>query len=653
MSEVSDARTPVRSHRTSEMNPSLGAPVGAPAAVSTTDLRPAPTRPERRRPTSTVGAALRPLARRVHLLAGILVAPLLLVLCLTGLVYVFSPQIHESLYASQLFVDTVGEERRPVAEQVAVALAAHPEGELQSVVPPSEPDRTTRVNLSVPGNGDPSHARTVFVDPYTNYINGEMNTEHGRLPANVWLRDLHANLHLGKVGRLYSETAASWLPVIGVGGLLLWLIKQGRRARTAREFLVPAPRGKGAQLRLKSVHGPLGFWAFALLLVTGVTGLMMSPFAGPRLFDARPPRLGAAPVDVPVPAKPIGVDAVLHAARDRGLSGTLEVTPSAAPGQVFTVTETSPGLPVHRTAVAVDPYTGRITEQIGWDDYSLLAQIRTLGIELHTGTLFGLANQVLLAVFAVATIVLIAGGYRMWWKRSPYRGQLPPAPLPALRQVPLPLAAVAVLVAVVLGWYLPMFGASLAAFVLVDIVINAIRRRRQRSPKVPTPPRHAAAAQVDVPDPMRQTMDVPEGVVEFKRRGASRWISVVLQMVLRMVLLALALGALHLAYQEPTATTVVPAAALSLAFLVLGFRSSSSPARLKIEDGTLDIVASRSHYRFDLSKPGFRLEMPHPPESRKWKVLVHRTGLAPYAIDASMVAPAEFTTALRRYRPEL
>jgi uncharacterized iron-regulated membrane protein len=430
---------------------------------------------------SNAGAALRPLARRVHLLAGILVAPLLLALCLTGLVYVFSPQIHDGLYASQLYVDEVGEQPRPVTEQVTVALAAHPEAELLSVVPPSESDRTTQVNLSVPGDGDPSHARTVYVNPYTNYINGELITEDGRLPANVWLRDLHANLHLGEIGRVYSETAASWLPLITLGGLLLWLVKQGRRPRTAREFLVPAPRGKGAQLRLRSVHGPLGFLTSGLLLIAGVTGLMMSRFAGERLFDARQPRLAAAPVDAQVPATPIDIDSVLRVARDHGLSGSLEVTPSAAPGQVFTVTETSVGLPVHRTAVAVDPYTGRITEHIGWGDYPLLAQIRTLGIELHTGTLFGLANQILLAVFAVATIVLIAGGYRMWWKRSPYRGQLPPAPLPALRQLPRPLAAVAVVVAVALAWYLPMFGLSLAAFVVADFVIDAIRRRRAAS----------------------------------------------------------------------------------------------------------------------------------------------------------------------------
>jgi hypothetical protein len=164
------------------------------------------------------------------------------------------------------------------------------------------------------------------------------------------------------------------------------------------------------------------------------------------------------------------------------------------------------------------------------------------------------------------------------------------------------------------------------------------------------PAAQPAAASPDlVMDRVREKLDMPAGVVEFKRRGASQSMTAMLQ----LVLLALALGAVYLAYQEPTTVTVGLAAALSVALLVLAFRSSSAPAQLKIENGTLDIVASQSHYRFDLGNPKVRLEMPDPPESRKWKVLVHRTGMAPYVIDSSMVAPAEFTKALRRYRPEL
>jgi uncharacterized iron-regulated membrane protein len=162
--------------------------------------------------------------------------------------------------------------------------------------------------------------------------------------------------------------------VIALGGLVLWLVKQGRRPRTAVELLVPAPRGKGAQMRLKSVHGPLGLWLAGGLVVMGVTGLMMSTFAGSRLFAWRAPRLRAAPVDVPPGAARVDVDQVLATARGHGLDGPLEVKVPDAPGQVFTVTETAPGLPVRRGALAVDPYGGGVTEHLGWSDYSLLAQ---------------------------------------------------------------------------------------------------------------------------------------------------------------------------------------------------------------------------------------------------------------------------------------
>jgi uncharacterized iron-regulated membrane protein len=428
-------------------------------------------------------AQLRPLARRVHFLAGILVAPFVLLLCVTGLVYVCSPQIHDDLYGNQLFVDEVGTGGpRPVAGQVAAALAAHPEAELRSVVPPPEPDRTTRVNLAVPGPTEPGEVRTVFVDPYTDRISGELTTVDGRMPANVWLRDLHADLHLGPVGRLYSEVAASWLPVIVVSGLVQWIAKQGRRRRGLRELLTPLPRGKGEQARMRAVHGPLGIWLTVGLLVMSGTGLAMSRFAGWGLPAVRAPELATAQVVAPGNVGPIGVDRVLEVARAEGLGGELVVAAPTAPDRPFTVTETSPGLPIQKDGIAVDPYTGQVTERIGWDDYPFLAQLRELGVQAHTGSLFGPANQIVLALLVITTIVLVLIGYRMWWRRNPYRqeARLPPAPPPALRRLPASVAVPVVLAVVVLGWLLPVFGISLLAFVAADLVVGAVRQPQGR-----------------------------------------------------------------------------------------------------------------------------------------------------------------------------
>jgi len=418
----------------------------------------------------------------VHFLAGIVVAPFLAVLCLTGLVYVFSPQVHDSLYHSDLHVSQVGDAALPLSAQVGAALAAHPEAELKEVLTPPSADRTTRVVLRVPGPaGTPD--RTVYVDPYHGWINGELATVDNRLPANTWLRRLHSNLQLGEPGRLYAEVAASWLPLIVVGGLALWFART-RRKRAAREVLLPAVAGKKGWQRLRSVHGSAGLWLTAGLLVVGVTGLAMSQFAGGRADQSvdpvhlRAPVLAAAPVPVPAGGRPIDVDEAVAAARAAGLSGELSVTPPSGADAPYVVAETTEGLPVHRGVVAIDPYTATVTEQLGWADYPWTAKLTALGTEFHTGSLFGLANQIVLAAVALATLVLLALGYRMWWIHNPYRGRWASLPRPLWRQLPGRWLTAVLLGVAALAWVLPVFGASLVVFLLADAAVTRHLRRR-------------------------------------------------------------------------------------------------------------------------------------------------------------------------------
>lgn len=159
---------------------------------------------------------VRALLVRLHFYAGVFIAPFLLVAALTGLGYTFTPQLDQLVYGDRLGVAEVGSEPRPLAEQIAAARKAHPEGTLTSVITPPGPEDTTRVVLSLPELGE--NQRTVFVDPYTAEVKGELTTWYGSTPLTTWLDDLHRNLHLGETGRLYSEVAASWLWVIVAGG---------------------------------------------------------------------------------------------------------------------------------------------------------------------------------------------------------------------------------------------------------------------------------------------------------------------------------------------------------------------------------------------------------------------------------------------------
>jgi len=437
-------------------------------------------------PIPTGWAALRPLVLRIHFYAGVLVAPFLAVVSLTGLAYVFSPQLNSVLYADELHLGLHTGAPRPLDEQVVAALAAHPDGTLASLVVPADPDRTTGVVLAVPGLAEDVQ-RTVYIDPYTATVRGALDTWLDTPPAQTTLDGLHRNLLLGEPGRIYSELAASWLWVLVLGGLVLWIGRTvgHRRARRAAALLLPPVSARPGRRRLLGWHGVTGAWLTVALLFISATGLTWSTYAGDR-FSAMVTavhgsslQLAAEPVPVPVGATAVPLQGVLDTARVAGLAGPLKLTVPDEAGAVFAVEESADNWPVQRDKVAVDPYTGQITETVLWRDFPVMAKLTTIGILAHMGSLFGLVSQLALAALAVGLLTMLVWGYRMWWLRHPTR--VDPRPLAgreALRTLSQPVGFAVVVATVAVGWFLPVLGVSLVVFLLADAALGAVSRRR-------------------------------------------------------------------------------------------------------------------------------------------------------------------------------
>ncbi|WP_207554352.1 PepSY-associated TM helix domain-containing protein, partial [Mycobacteroides abscessus] len=164
-------------------------------------------RPDARESQSdTVWGRFAPIVLRLHFYAGLLVGPFLLIAALTGLAYALVGQVDAAVYRHELKVDSVGPQQLPLSQQVSVATAAQPSGTVTSIRPPANPDDTTRVVLTVPDVPE-DYSRTVFVDPYSGEIRGTLTTYGEWLPVRAWFDELHRNLHLGAIGRNYSELA--------------------------------------------------------------------------------------------------------------------------------------------------------------------------------------------------------------------------------------------------------------------------------------------------------------------------------------------------------------------------------------------------------------------------------------------------------------
>lgn len=481
-----------------------------------------PTRP----PTTGLRTSpLRALLLRVHFWAGLLVGPFLLVAALSGFLYTLTPSIEPVLYRGVLTVPA-SPTTLPLAAQVAAGRAALPGAELSSVRPAPTPTDTTRVIFAAPDLGDSSHYRTAFVDPHTGAVTGVLPTYGGSqaLPLREWVDQLHDNLHLGDPGRLYAELAASWLGVLALGGLVLWVGMWRRRRASARALLLPR-NATGRRARLLSWHGTVGLWSVVGLLFLAATGLTWSTYAGANVtalrgalaWDTPSPAatlpgataaadatgehagmagmdmgsMPGAPAALPAPVDPAaGIDAAYAAALRAGLTGPMEIVPATAPGATTSVAEISrvvsgsdpvvgpvEGLraSTHLDAVAVDPASGTVVDTVRFADWPLMAKLARWGVDAHMGMLFGVANQVVLAALALGLACGIVWGTVLWWRRGPGRrgGTVPPrgAFLALSRPWQVGVVAVTVLVAAAL----PLLGASLLIFLAADAAAGGPR----------------------------------------------------------------------------------------------------------------------------------------------------------------------------------
>lgn len=429
---------------------------------------------------------------RWHFYAGLFVGPLLLILAITGSIYLFNDEIEDAVHADLRFAP----ERRaalPPSRLIAAAQAAYP-GAVTRIDLPSQARRTAQVFVT-PAQGAPLR---VFVDPGSARVHG----------AFVYTRTLvgfadtvHGSLLLGRFGDAVVELAACWALLLIATGLYLWWPSGPGWYRAFWPDL--GARGRGFW---RSLHGAVGVWTSTLIVFLILTGL---PWAGvwgdllragtqslgigypeqhrhhgpaktttaPTMTQAigeTPWTLRDAPMPVsahahhdghagasPASATDIGIDAAVRALAAQGLVADYRLSlPQTADG-VYTAV-VYPNRPQGQRNVQIDRYRGTVVGDTGFADYGWAAQAVEVGVQLHMGNYFGRANQLVMLLPCLGVVGLCFSGVWMWWRRRP-RGRLG-----APRTSTATQAKTVVAIAVGCGLLLPLLGASLLLVFVLD-----------------------------------------------------------------------------------------------------------------------------------------------------------------------------------------
>ena len=442
---------------------------------------------------------------RWHFYAGLVVAPFLLILAVTGAIYLFNTELNDIIYPDLMFVDSAGP-AVPASRWVASAEQAFPDATVTRINMPTDTGRSAMLFVT-PDQGMP---RRVFVDPASAAVLGSFVYER----TLVGIADtVHGSLMLGWIGDAVVELAACWAAILIVTGLYLWWPRRSGKAG------VWYPRFAARGRRFwRDMHAITGVYAAVLILFLIFTGLPWAGIWGGQLFTPAVEALGLgysgartppasvakAPLTTPaergrgtpwalenvappnssaghahhgasasrdesaLPAPDIGVDRVRRIIAQQGLAEDYWLMLPVGATGVYKA-QTYPDRPQGQRTLFIDRYSGAVLRDIAFDDYGVAGKTIELGVALHMGNYFGLANQLVMLAACIAIALLVITGFVMWWRRRP-AGRLGAPP----RRAPLRMRYLGVIV-IAMAIVFPLAGVSLLVVLVADWLLQTLR----------------------------------------------------------------------------------------------------------------------------------------------------------------------------------
>lgn len=412
---------------------------------------------------------LYPLVWRWHFIIGLLVAPLVLMLSITGALYAFEPQLQPMLESEwQTIPACEGCRAEPVSAQLAAVQKNFPNVEFQHYGQYHDVLRSTVVYIKEQGE---SEDRIVWLNPYTLEILGSRMEDEGFFPT---VFALHTNLLTGEIGRWLIELTASWVLVTLLLGLLLWWPRRVKKAGGWQPRL--SSRGRRFW---RDLHTVGGFYILPTAILIVYTGLLFSPVAGKALLAemALAGQIPAAFLNSPkvVPSsQDIDVDMLVADYLSDAQQADWFINFPHADDAPFVI-NVREALPWNTRIVYYNPYTGERLANLIWDEFKPGAKALLLFFPLHTGLILAWPGQLLALVTALGLAGLAGSGVWMWWLRRE-QGSLS---IPRLRQARQP-GTMFYSAGILLAVLAPLFAASVLLIAAVSFAQKLTARQGSR-----------------------------------------------------------------------------------------------------------------------------------------------------------------------------
>lgn len=409
---------------------------------------------------------------RWHFYAGIILLPFIIILSLTGMVYLFKPQIERAIDKPYHNLQLSGAIAPPSA-QVAAALKTEPNAQLRHYEMPEFKNDAPRIYIFSKGK-----EYVVYVHPVTLQILKKVPKE-GRFMQIA--KNIHGELLIGKNGSYIVEAAASWAIVMVVTGLYLWWPRN-------QKGLGGILYVRGGKNLWRDLHSVTGIYVSVFAMFFLLSGLPWTDVWGEgfkavrrathtmpekqdwttsrneehnRLMD----EMGHDMHNMNVPYYNLSVDDLVAHAKLENLAYPVEIAPPNKKTKNWVLRSQSQNR-TQRIEIEYDAKTGQELKRTPFAKRHIIDKVVGVAVAAHEGQLFGPINQLLGVLTALALSLMSISAFKMWLNRKP-EGLLGAPPPIKDQKIGFGIAFLILFFAL----FLPVLGISLLIVALIETLI--------------------------------------------------------------------------------------------------------------------------------------------------------------------------------------
>ena len=401
-----------------------------------------------------------------HFLGGLVVFPIVLLLAVTGIIYLFKDQYEKPRHAEFKQVEISGN-KISYQDQWQKANRSW-DKKINAMIIPVADDQATEFTA-----GRFSGKSSLFINPYTGKVTKTMATKDTDM---FKVRKLHGELLLGSFGTKLIELVGSWLIVLILTGLVIFFPRDRKDWTRLFRVRLKAPK----QVLFRDLHMVAGFWFSGVLLIILAGGMPWTDVWGDgfkwvqkQTGTGYPPTWQGRELKSAVSSEPVSLDHIVDYAQNLDLPGELTITIPASSDGVFSIHNIYHKDQSEQVAIHLDQYSGQEIARLTWSDVGILMRARMWAMAFHQGQ-FGLWNWLLVLLTAFGLILLSSSAIiSFFFRKKPGTFGIPRAQSYHVG------AGLFVLVGV-MSVLLPLFGMSVLVIFLVDRLISFRKRSIER-----------------------------------------------------------------------------------------------------------------------------------------------------------------------------